>query len=431
MSVKIVDWRITSLCTGQCGFCYAANELTHINVTDVNKVVDAICSTNCETVCITGGEPLIEPEFAITIMKELKKHNLDIYLSTNGTNYINYINDIEPLIAKLSLPLDGFSVKTNQVNGRLADSFDRVKNILQLYNNRSHSFPIKVATVLTKQNKTIEHFTNMYNFLKDYKIDLWEIYQFIPESRGSVNQEQYAVSDEEWCDFYRSLQPILDRDARDRCFKVFFSGRKERNAAYFIVQPDASVIIPLDDLSTSCEEKNIGNLLTDDIDNIRKEWLKQVNINNVRGLGDVRTLTQSTQKQFDEVDRTILYELDKNPLQNNDSLSKVMSTFNVNANDVGTRIDRLYQSRVIKKVIPIVNILHFKFNIYLYTLLFKAKSPLNEIINGLECDENIAWIAECYDLDKTKHQSKMVRFAVFAKSNAIAIDVTTRLMSVF
>jgi MoaA/NifB/PqqE/SkfB family radical SAM enzyme len=295
MSVEIIDWRITSCCNNTCGFCYAASDLDSIKDTQIEEAITAICSTKCGIVCITGGEPLLNPLFAIKIMMELKKHNLDIYLSTNGTNYLDHINDIEPLLTKLSLPLDGFSVETNGINGRHENSFAIVQKILSVYNNRAHKFPIKVATVLTKKNKDINHFKEIYNFLKQYKIDLWEIYQFIPESRGATHQLEYIVSDEEWADFCCELQSILYDDTNDGYFKVFFSGRKERNTAYFIVQPDTSVIIPLDTFTSSCEELTLGNLLQDDIEDILKKWKKRINKNNVSGLCDTRPLERSTQ----------------------------------------------------------------------------------------------------------------------------------------
>lgn len=429
MSVKIIDWRITSCCNNTCGFCYAASDLKSVTSAQAEEVIRAIYKTNCDTVCITGGEPLLNADYAIEVMRKLQGLGITIFLSTNGTNYINNINSIEPLISKLSIPLDGFCEKTNQINGRSQDSFNVAKEILDLYKKKNHIFPIKVATVITKKNLNKSHFVGIYNLLKCYSIDLWKIYQFIPESRGIYNQKEYFVSDQEWNCFVGELQPLLDNDAVNRQFNVAFTSRKERNSAYFIVQPDATVIIPIDNQSSICSEVRIGNLLTDNIDYVLSKWQEKVNDINVIGNSEKRSIIRPIHKlHIDEIDRKLLNIFDKYPLLSDLELSKKIAT---TENDIKERIEKLYRIRAIKQVIPIVNVSHFGLDVYLVNLFFATKDRASYIADILCRNPNIAWVAECYDWDETTNLNAIFRIAIFAENNSKASTVLNELENIF
>lgn len=275
MKPTIIDWRITSKCNNNCGFCYATNTLESLSPEETENTINAIISTECQAVCITGGEPLMETERAISIIQKLNKYGVSVYLSTNGSLYKENIDAIEPYISKLSLPLDGFSMESNQINGRNASSFDSSKGILEIYKKKRHSFPIKVGTVLSKKNLDIEHFIKIYELLKQYQIDVWKIYQFIPEASGADNMTQYSVSEEEYQRFIDKFCEFLNTDVGTRSFKIMFSSRRERNSAYFIIQPDGTVIIPIDDFSLICREEILGNLKSESIDSIITKWQKR------------------------------------------------------------------------------------------------------------------------------------------------------------
>lgn len=430
MSVKVIDWRITTRCNNTCGFCYATSERESVTSTQAKKVIDAIYNMNCETVCITGGEPLLQPSFAIEIMEKLHKLDITVYLSTNGTNYIANIDAIEPLISKLSLPLDGFDVVSNQINGRNTDSFCLTKEILDVYNKRTHVFPIKIATMLTKKNLDIDHFIGIYNFLKNYPIDLWKIYQFIPESRGEMNQQQYDISEYEWTKFIETLQPILDNDADSRQFNVAFTSRKERNSAYFIIQPDATVIVPVDDPSAICTEVHMGNLLTDDKNHILEKWQKRVNNINVIENAKKRHIIRPLHRlHIDDFDRELLSIFSKYPLLSNADLSKKIT--NTSKVTIGNRIQKLYQIRAIKRVIPIVNVAYFGFDVYLINLFFSTKTKRDLIVDILCRNPNIAWVAEYYDLNEHSRTNVIFRIALLAENDIKVDSVLKELKDIF
>ena len=169
-----IDWRICSCCSSDCKFCLAKpsrcmenggmNKKECINCSkmdttitltkeQIQKIATDIANSGCRAVMITGGEPT-EYEPLSMILETIHKENetLEIYLSTNGSQYLKKINEIEKHISKLSLPLDGFDKDSNKCNGR--QNFDDVVNILNHYNDvhkDAKNLSIKVGTVLSKK----------------------------------------------------------------------------------------------------------------------------------------------------------------------------------------------------------------------------------------------------------------------------------------
>ncbi len=429
MSAQIIDWRVTSKCNSNCGFCYALNGTTVTDITkqQVEQVVKEIASTQCSSVCITGGEPLLNPQRTIDIMKQLHKYGIALLLSTNGTNFIECINDIEPLISRLSLPLDGYNTQDSTINGRIESNFEKVKEILDLYKKKQHNFPIKIGTLLSKKNMDIEHFKNMHEFLKQYTIDLWKIYQFIPEGRGETNKADYLIEDSLYISFVSELQKYFDSNSLDRNFDITFVSRKERNSAYFIIQPDASVIIPIDD-GAICTEKNIGNLSTNKIYNVMAKWEECNNKMNVIGNNEKRNINRPIHKlHIDEIDKKLLYLFDEQPLLDDDKLAQSLC---LDVDTVTNKMKKLYQIRAIKQIIPIVNVSNFGFDLYLVNLFFSVQNTTSHIIDILCNNPNIGWVAECYDWDRTDRNA-IFRIAIYAENNNKYREILKEIEDIF
>lgn len=413
MSLRIIDWRVTSTCNSVCGFCYASNEIKRMQSKQIDEVIKKIVSSRCSSICISGGEPLLDPKTTLDIMKKLHDYGISLFLSTNGTNFIKHVSEIEPLISKLSLPIDGYDCNTNTINGRNEGSFERVVEILNVYKNKKHDFSIKVATVLSQKNMNLEHFQKMHDFLKSFSIDLWKIYQFIPEERGKENREEYIIDEAKYIDFTSNLQKYFDANSANRNFDIAIIGRRQRNSAYFIIQPDATVIIPIDD-GKECIEKNIGDLKTESIDNIVSEWEKLNDKMNVIGNNEKRDISRPIYKlHIDETDKRILHLFDEHPLYED---SKLAQELGLDVDIVANKMKKLYQIRAIKQIIPIINVSNFGFDVYLVNLFFSVQNATSHIVDILCNHSNIGWVAECYDWDRMDGNA-IFRIGVFAENN--------------
>lgn len=417
---EIIDWRITSNCNCKCDYCYASNSVSEMSDDEIDIVLDCIISSGCKTVCISGGEPLLSKN-ALKIIKYLNTYGISIYLSTNGTKFMEYREELEKYISKLSLPLDGYDETTNSINGRIVNDssingFNSVIEILEYYKNHHHDFSIKIGTVLTKNNLNIEHFQKMFNLLKKYPIDFWKIYEFIPEARGNHNYEKLKISKTEINGFKYEFQKFYENYSNVSNFDFSLIEKDSRNSAYFIIQANGDVIIPIEKQENNVEEVKLGNLLLDPLDKLFDKWKDTINKDKYIKNSVSRKLQNHIINPYvDNIDKKILYELDKNPLTDISSISSILEIDEIS---VRKRIERLYSIRAIKHTMPIIDVSRFGLNVYLLNLFFKLDNTMNNVrIADILCHEkSIAWVAECVELNKSTDLA-IFRVAIFAEDN--------------
>lgn len=398
--LEVIDWRITSNCNNSCGFCYATKGCNDLSKNDIDKVLTKINQLDCSTICITGGEPSLNKNFCY-IIEQLYNSQHSIYLSTNGTCYFDNKDKIEKYLDKLSLPLDGYCNENNTINGRNGNSFNEVLKILDYYKKTPHKFSIKISSLLSKKNNNPEHFRKMYNLLKEYPIDIWKIYEFIPESEGIKNKKEFELKR----NISRIELEIKELRGKSK-FKIELVKRKERDAAYFIIQPDASVMIPTENTNSgTVEEANIGNMLEDDINDILDNWYKKVKYDNY--FKNLRVRDFKRPIILDKLHKDVLYQIiSANGLP---SLELIASNMNTDIKEIGMAFDNLYNYRIVKNTIPIIKLEYFNLKKYLVTLKMKNTTRLSKkhIAEILCFNDHIGWISE--------FENGNFRISIFAK----------------
>lgn len=409
--LDVIDWRITSECNCKCGMCYACNDknqVENLSENQIDIIIDKICQLNCKSICISGGEPTKFDYFEY-IVRKLYEKGFSIFLSTNGYKYMDYRSEIEKCIVKLSLPLDGYDIESNCKNGRDENSFNYVKNILEYYKNRDCSFPIKISTVLTRETNNIDHLSGILTFLKGYKISIWKIYEFIPENRGARNDRKYETSTG-----LREVHSWIKRKKSDCDFKIELVERKERNAAYFIIQANGDVIIPLeDDRSKTVIDKKVGNIIFDDNSTIIRKWNSFVDTDNYYNNVKLRKIKQIY--WLKPLTKKILYNiLSKDTIPSSEELSNELC---VDKETIEDEIYSLYEHRIIKKIIPIINLKMFGISTYLATLEFVkyVSYPEGYIESYLCYNAHIGWVTKC--------ENNTYRIAIFANEKKEVINI--------
>jgi DNA-binding Lrp family transcriptional regulator len=261
-----------------------------------------------------------------------------------------------------------------------------VLSILKYYKTHPKEFQIKIATLLTARNIGIEkNLIGLYNLLIDYPIDLWKIYELLPEGRAIQNYDVLEYP----ADLYTYITDSLNKKIEKKpLFPIILSRRKDRDLGYFIIQPNGEVMIPED--NSVVYEKPLGNIVTNSIETIMSKWQNLVNYQNY--LANVRLIERKY--IITDLDRSILFELDRDPMQPLENLASKIGY----AEDVtNNRIKFLFDKGVIKNIIPVVNIDKLGFMVYLVNLTLGAvdKSSYNQIINYLVENPNVAWVARC------------------------------------
>ena len=415
MKPNVVDWRITSNCNQACEYCYATDyAMPVVTQPKYDKlIISKIAELGNESVCISGGEPLLDDngERAYRIIKELKDRGVNIFLSTNGTNYMDLERkyNIGALLSKLSLPLDGYDIESSGINGR-GNSFIFVKEILDEYNNNFHNgktIPnIKVSTVVTKRNiKEYEYWEKLSSFISKYPIiRLWKIYDFIPENRGEKNKDNLSYDSKDF-DVFTAF--ITNHKNTLSC-PIEIINRDSRSQIYFIIRPDGSVVIPQDSNDVT-KEIVIGNIINDSVDFLLREWGKHADSAKCsiyslgRAIEDIRRVSE------DDISKFILTKISGDKLFSvQQLLNRVVSDKSVSIAIAESRFNALKSglTPVIREIVPIINLPELGLQVYLINLLFNANAgyTAEQIANEICRNGAIGWCAQ-YKLIGAKEKS--------------------------
>lgn len=268
--LQAIDWRITSLCNEKCLYCYGSKQINRINASEERIILNKIITSPIRMVNITGGEPMLEYKRCFRIIRALSQGGKKIYLSTNGNSLLEYLDFVYENVALLGLPLDGYDEESNQINGRSVTSFSVVKNILEANALREQKINIKIGTVITRRNLSFEYLFKMCAFLQAYDIKIWRIYEMIPVNRGMDNKKILELNEVDRKKLHHIVQTIQKYNSK---IKIELACRSERDSAYFIIQPDGTVIIPEDNCENA-HERVIGDLLEESFSEVYNKWEK-------------------------------------------------------------------------------------------------------------------------------------------------------------
>ncbi len=261
MIPKAACFRITSKCNYNCACCNGPKNIKDLSLNEVKEVIKRLHDLGFKKVNIIGGEPLIKEDIK-EIINEFKKFGFFIRLDTSGFNFFKCANFICNNIDILRLPIDDL-----QGGFRGIKHLESLKKILEFLKINKIK-ELRVGTVVTKEN--IETLNDTKEFLEDYPINSWEIYEFMLQNNALKSEQKLNTSDLE---FKKVAGGINSKK-----FKILISKRNLRNRAYFYIDPDGSVIMPTLEKSIFLDKK-IGTIFDKDI---VKKWNELVDERNYR-----------------------------------------------------------------------------------------------------------------------------------------------------
>jgi radical SAM protein with 4Fe4S-binding SPASM domain len=147
---------ITSRCNLRCAHCYiqgtSPKEEHELTYEEICRIFDQIADEGCFWMLITGGEPLLRPDFA-DIYRYAKRKGFLIILFTNGTLLTPEIADLfqkeKPL--KIEISLYGMTADTYESVTGVPGSFARCIRGIDLLLERK--LPLELKAVALTLNK--------------------------------------------------------------------------------------------------------------------------------------------------------------------------------------------------------------------------------------------------------------------------------------
>lgn len=192
----------TTGCNFRCGFCYNTSLLVRktnlISLQELSTLLHNFKKNWATGVVITGGEPLINPDFPIMqTIETIKKEKLKIKLDTNGS----FPKKLERLLPYLSYV--AVDIKTSPHNYKKISGVpfcDNIKATVELLKTHKVKYEFRTTIIegIHKQSDMVE----IGELLKDTKLYILQAY--LPED---------SVKDPELKKLPRTSKSFLDKMA--------------------------------------------------------------------------------------------------------------------------------------------------------------------------------------------------------------------------
>lgn len=216
------DVELTARCNLRCGHCYINRPADDRNAQRREltgeqwcRIIDQIVDEGCLWLLLTGGEPLIRPDFK-AVYRHAKKKGLIITLFTNGTcidqRVADFLADWRP--CAIEITLYGRTEKTYEAVTKVAGSYNRCMEGVELLLERG--LPLALKSTILSHNK--HELWEMKSFAESLGIRFRFDAVLIPRLDDKHPVEEFRISPEEVV--------ALDEADKDRLSKwLDFSAR--------------------------------------------------------------------------------------------------------------------------------------------------------------------------------------------------------------
>lgn len=266
---------LTNSCNFRCPYCSDGSGKPYYQLpnhilpaTDVLKIIGTI-RKQCNSLVITGGEPLNHPEFGEVIKHVDSFRFKEIGVTTNGYNVDKYVEDLTQKLSSLVISLDTLDEAKADKNYGVGDGTFRkiMDNILLVEKYPKRKSKLFISSVLTPGNIA----------------DLYEVYEFsqqhgftfaaAPHLQG-VKANPLLLQDNQYYDFYNFL--LAEKRKKRKIFGTALYLEYMRDLKKFECKPLTMLVVsPEGNVFYPCLEK--GNY----VDNL----LENTNLNEILAKG--------------------------------------------------------------------------------------------------------------------------------------------------
>lgn len=154
--LRLVAWEMTQACNLACVHCRAGASCDpapdELSFEECISLIDGIAQVGSPILIMTGGEPLLRPDF-FELAEHAKKSGLRVALATNGVLVTPEVARRVATVGidRVSVSLDGPSAEEHDAFRKVAGAFDA--SLHGIGNLREAGVPVQVNTTLTRRNR--------------------------------------------------------------------------------------------------------------------------------------------------------------------------------------------------------------------------------------------------------------------------------------
>lgn len=273
---------LTLRCNQKCKYCHRFLGIEDLDLEHNKEVINKIAQDGITNMTFTGGEPLLYPNI-IELLKLAEEKGIKSKLITNG-----HILATKPEMRKIynhldsiTLSIDSIDNELNEKMGRGDKHFENIKIVLDSL--KENKLKVNINTVVSKMN--ITYLEELGDFLKDYNINAWRIFKFIPlRETAKLNKDMFEISKAD----FRVNRPLFTSFPNIK--KIEFREENDMESKYVLIMPNGNVIITENE-----KDVTIGNILKNSLSEILNNRISIKTPNKV--MEKIRTLISYNNEQ--------------------------------------------------------------------------------------------------------------------------------------
>jgi 7-carboxy-7-deazaguanine synthase len=119
-----------TFCNLRCTYCDTEYAFYEGKDLSISEIIDEIKKYNCKLVEITGGEPLVQMDECLDLMKQLCDEGFEVLIETGGSLSIKDIDQRVKVIMDLKCPSSGMEKKNLYENINYLKPVDELKFVI-------------------------------------------------------------------------------------------------------------------------------------------------------------------------------------------------------------------------------------------------------------------------------------------------------------
>lgn len=269
MDKFIIQWHITHICNLRCVHCYQEEYNNHITKKNFYLILDKLeaflrDSALTPQINLTGGEPLIHPDFFEFAMA-IRKRNIRLGILTNGTlideDVAIKLGQLKPVFVQISL--DGTEATHDKIrgNGNFQKALQGIDNL------KKHG--VKVLVSFTAQKENYTEFSTLAKICRQHHVDkLWWDRVVSDDPALYLSSDEFQATASACNKLIHNHNPFVNYSFVSNCRSLQCFGTHDEG--YNCNAGKSLLVITADGSVMPCRRLPfvVGNLLTNDIKTI-------------------------------------------------------------------------------------------------------------------------------------------------------------------
>ena len=160
-----------TFCNLRCTYCDTEYAFYEGKDMSVQQVIDEVKKHDCKLVEITGGEPLVQLNECLLLMKKLCELDYEVLIETGGSISIKEIDPRVKIIMDLKCPSSGMDQKNLYENIQYLKSTDELKFVIG--NREDYEWTLKLLNKYNLHGKCEILFSVVFGKLESVELVNW------------------------------------------------------------------------------------------------------------------------------------------------------------------------------------------------------------------------------------------------------------------